>query len=76
MSDQCDHISHILEREENEFQEALRAELGTTFSHTNSSGKMKFLKVFMGTGIIARCKKRSQNFRPCLFLHIIKFSQD
>ena len=74
--DKWDHMSHILEREEKEFQEAMRTEVGTTSFQTNSLSKMKYLKVFTGTGIITKCKKRSQNFGPCLFLCVINFCTD
>ena len=76
MADRWDHISQILKREEKEIQEAMRAHVGITSSCTNNLSKMEFLKVFIGTGIIAQCKKRSQNFRLCLFLHIINFCTD
>ena len=47
------YISHILEREDREFQEAIRVQVGTTFCHTNSSSRMEFLKTFTGVDIIA-----------------------
>ena len=52
MTEEWGHISHILEREDREFQEAMRAQVGTTFSHTLSSSRMEFLKTFTGAGII------------------------
>ena len=36
MADKWDYMSYILGREEKEFQEAMRAEVGTTSSHTNN----------------------------------------
>ena len=53
-------ISHILEREDMEFQEAMRAQVGTTSSHTNSSSRMEFYKIFTGAGIITQCTARKE----------------
>ena len=44
---------NILEREEKEFQEVMRAKVGTISSCTTNLSKIEFLKVFTGTGIIA-----------------------
>ena len=66
---------HILEREEKEFQEVMRAEVGTTSSCTTNSSKIQFLKEFTGTGIIAQCKKKKTKFQTmsipvhCKFLY-------
>ena len=53
MVDEWSHISSILEREE-EFQEAMRAEVGTTSLCTINSNRMEFLKVFTGADIITQ----------------------
>ena len=55
MAEKWNHTSHILERENREFQEAMTAQAGTTFSHTNNSSRMEFFKLFTGAGIIAQC---------------------
>ena len=54
MADKQDHILYILERENREFQEAMRAQVGSTFLHTINSSRIEFLKVFTGTGIITQ----------------------
>ena len=58
--DKWDCISHILERENREFQEAMRAQVGTTFPHTINLSRMEFLKVFTGTDIITQCTARKE----------------
>ena len=54
MADKWDWISLDLEWEEKEFQEAMRAEIGTTSLWTTNSSKMKYLKVFTGADIITQ----------------------
>ena len=67
-------ITHILERKDREFQEAMRVQVGTTFSHINSSNTMESFKIFTGAGIIAQCTARKKpEFRPCLPLSGINF---
>ena len=53
MADEWSHISHILEREEEEFQAAMRAEVDTTSLCTINSNKIEFLKYFTDADIIA-----------------------
>ena len=53
IAEKWDQITHILERE---FQETLRAQVGTTIPRINSSNKMESFKTFTGAGIIAQCK--------------------
>ena len=60
MAEKWDHILHFLERENREFQEAMRAQVGTTFSHTNKSSRMEFLKIFTGAGITTQCTARKE----------------
>ena len=60
MADKWGHISHILEREDREFQEAMRVQVGTTSFHTNSSSRMEFHEIFMGTGIITQCTAQKE----------------
>ena len=60
MADKWGHILHILEREGREFQEAMRVQVGTTFSHTNSSSRMEFLKTFTGAGSITQFTMRKE----------------
>ena len=45
-------ITHILEREDREFEDAMRGQVGTTSSSPNSSSKMGSLKMPTGTGIV------------------------
>ena len=74
MSDKWDHILHILERENRDFREAMRAQVGITFLHTINLSRMEILKVFTGAGIIAQYTARKEpNFKLCLFLSIINF---
>ena len=54
VADKWDWISIVLEWEEKEFQEAIRAEVGTTSPCTTDSSKIEFLKVFTGTDIITQ----------------------
>ena len=54
MVDKWDQISLVLEWEEKEFQEAKRAEVGTTSLCTTNSSKKKFPKVFTGADIITQ----------------------
>ena len=44
MADDWSQISHIPEREEEEFQAAMRAEVDITSICTTNSNKIKFLK--------------------------------
>ena len=60
MVDKGDQISLVLEQEEKEFQEAMRAEVGTTPLCTTESSKIKFLKVFTGADIISKCTARKE----------------
>ena len=60
MADKWDCISCILERDNREFQKAMRTQVGTTFCCTVNSSKMEFLKVFTGTGIIAQYIARKE----------------
>ena len=60
MADKWDWISHVLEREEKEFQQAMPAEVGTTSLCTINSSKMEFLKVFTGTSIITQHTARKE----------------
>ena len=53
MTDKLGWISHVLDREE-EFQEAMRTEVGITSSCANNLGEMELLRVFTGTGIFAQ----------------------
>ena len=39
----------------------MRAQVDTTFSHTNNSSRMELLKVFIGAGIIAQCTARKES---------------
>ena len=59
MAEKWGHISHILEREDRESQEAMRVQIGTT-SHTNSSSRMEFHKTFTGAGITTQCTARKE----------------
>ena len=54
MAEKWDWISLVLEWEEKEFQEPMRAEVGTTSLCTTGSSKMEFLKVFTGADIISQ----------------------
>ena len=60
MADKWDWISIVLEQEEKEFQEAMKAEVGTTSLCTINSSKMEFLKVFTGADIIAQHTVRKE----------------
>ena len=60
MAEKWDCISCILERQNSEFQEAMRAQVGTTFSHTNNLSRMEFCKVFTGISIITQCAARKE----------------
>ena len=60
MADKWDQMSLVLEQEEKELQEAMRAEVGTTSLCTTNSSKMKFLKVFTGADIIAQHTARKE----------------
>ena len=53
-ADNLDQISCVLEWEEREFQEAMRAEVGTASLCTPDLSKMEFLKVFTGADIMAQ----------------------
>ena len=68
MTEKWGQISHIafLEREDREFQEAMREQVGRTF-HFCSSNKMESFRTFTGAGIIVQCTARKKpKFRPCL----------
>ena len=54
VADKWSPISSILEKKEEEFQAAMRAEVGTTPLCTINSNKMEFLKVFTGADIITQ----------------------
>ena len=60
MVENWDWISCVLEQEEKEFQEAMRAEVGAISLWTTYSSKMKFLKVFTGADIIAQHVARKE----------------
>ena len=67
MAEESGQITHIFEREEREFQDAMRGQVGTTFSCINSSNKMEPFQTFTGAGIITHCTARKNpGFRPCL----------
>ena len=59
MVDKWDGISLVLEWEK-KFQEAMRAEVGTTSFHTTNSSMIELPKVFTGTGIIAQDTARKE----------------
>ena len=40
MAEEWGQIMHIFEREDKEFQEAMRVQVGTTFSQSNNPNKM------------------------------------
>ena len=63
MVDEGSHISCILEREEGEFQAAIRAEVGNTSLCTTNSNRIEFLKYLLVL-ILSSCiqKWKSQNF--------------
>ena len=44
MAEKWDQIAHILEREDREFKEAMKGQVGTTSSSPNNSKKMESLK--------------------------------
>ena len=60
MAEEWDCISHVLEIEDREFEEAMRAQVGTFSSHAKNSSRMEFLKIFTGAGIIAQCTARKE----------------
>ena len=60
MTEKWDCILHILERENREFQEAMRAQVGTFFPHINNLSRIEFLKVFTGAGIITQSAARKE----------------
>ena len=60
MADKLDQISCVLEREEMEFQEAMKAEVGTTFLCTINSSETEFSKVFAGADIITQHTARKE----------------
>ena len=47
MTDKWGHISHILEREEEEFQATVTAEVGAASLSTTNSNKIEFLKYLL-----------------------------
>ena len=57
MAGERSHISSILEREEEEFQAAMRAEVGTIPLCTTNSQKIELLKAFTGADIIVQYTK-------------------
>ena len=60
MAEKWSQIKHILEREDREFQEAMREQVGTTFSHIYSSNKRESFKTFTGAAIITQCTARKK----------------
>ena len=61
------NFTHFGEREDREFQEAMREQVGTTFSHIYSSNKMESFSTFTEDGIIIQCTARKKpKFRPYL----------
>ena len=57
MADELNHISHILERVEEEFQVAMREEVGDTPPCTTNLNKIEFL-VYL---LIAQYKEREKS---------------
>ena len=55
MAEKWNQIAHILEREDREFKEAIKGQVGTTSSSPNNSKKMGSLKMPTGTSIITQC---------------------
>ena len=60
MAENWGHVLHSLERADEDFQKAMRVQVGTTSSHTYSSSRMDFLKTFMGVGIITQHTTRKE----------------
>ena len=52
--DKWDQIAQVLKQEEKEFQDAMRAEVGTTSLCTTNSSKIELFKVFTGADIITQ----------------------
>ena len=77
MADEWSHISCILEREEEEFQAVMTAEVGATFLCTTKLDKIEFL-VYLLMLILLSCieKWKSQNFELDLFLCVFNLCVD
>ena len=68
---------HILEREDREFEEAIRGQVGTTFSITNSSNKMEsFKSAYQDHNYHPVYNKEEVKIRLCLPLRSINFYRD
>ena len=66
---------HILEREDREFRQAMRGQVGTTLSSTKGLNKTGCIKMFTDTGIITQCPTiKESKFRLCLPPNILLFS--
>ena len=61
MAEKWNQITHILEREDKEFTEAMREQIGTIFPNTNALKNIGSFKMLTDTGIITQCGTKSQN---------------
>ena len=75
IADKWYFISCILERENKEFQEAMRAQVGTTFSHANNSSRMISQNI-LGAVIITQCTARKEPKFQTMFLSVVNFCRD
>ena len=74
MAEKWGQIAHILEREDREFKEAMRGQVGTMNSNARGLNKMGSFKMLTGTGIITQCTTGKQSkFRLCLPLSSTNF---
>ena len=55
MAEKWGQITHILEREDREFEEAMRGQVGTIFSNAIGLNNMGSFKMFTWTSIIVQC---------------------
>ena len=63
MADRYSQLAHILYREDREFEEVMREQVGTIFLSTNGLDNVEFcFKSLIGAGVITHCTK-IVNFR-------------
>ena len=77
MADKWIHISHILEREEEEFQAAMKVEVGATPLCTTSLNKIEFLIYLLMLILLSGIQKgKSQSFELDLFWCVFNLCVD
>ena len=60
MSEKWSQITHILEREDREFEEAMRGQIGCIFPSAKGSSNRGSFKMFTSTGVITQCTTRNK----------------